>query len=185
MVERQVHAAVDVLRRPFARSADIQHQRRFRATQLVDERQRAGPPATRSVTSIESSVLAVSEMPCVESQTRTFSAHSHQNQCKWDLHESDSTALESWCREGELNPQGTKYRRILSSQASSDPFGKFSTLFDFSTGYKANVLIRSDSTCSVLSMELLQFYYSRGEFRPHNLPTPRTLFGPKTRALAE
>ena len=22
--------------------------------------------------------------------------------------------LESWCREGESNPQGTKYRRILS-----------------------------------------------------------------------
>jgi hypothetical protein len=29
--------------------------------------------------------------------------------------------LWSWCREGELNPQGTKYRRILSSQAGSDP----------------------------------------------------------------
>jgi hypothetical protein len=26
-----------------------------------------------------------------------------------------------WCREGELNPQGTKYRRILSSQAGSVP----------------------------------------------------------------
>ena len=69
-------------------------------------------------------------------------------------------------REGELNPQGAKHRRILSTQAISDPFGKFSTLFDFSTGYKANVLIRSDPKCFVLSMELLQFYYSRREHLP-------------------
>ena len=34
------------------------------------------------------------------------------------------------------NPQGTKYRRILSSQAGSDPFGKFSTVLLFSTYYK-------------------------------------------------
>jgi len=33
------------------------------------------------------------------------------------------------CREGESNPQGTKYRRILSSTVSSEPLGKFSTLF--------------------------------------------------------
>ena len=30
----------------------------------------------------------------------------------------------AWCREGESNPQGTKYRRILSSQAGSDPLWK-------------------------------------------------------------
>ena len=48
-----------------------------------------------------------------------------------------------------------------SSQADSEPFGKFSTLFAFSMGYKASVLIGSDYECSVLSMELLQFYYSR------------------------
>ena len=48
-----------------------------------------------------------------------------------------------WCREGELNPQGTKYRRILSSQDGSDPFGKFSTLFLFSIGYKFAVWIGS------------------------------------------
>jgi len=65
-----------------------------------------------------------------------------------------------WCREGNLNPQGAKHRRILSTQAGSDPFGKFSTLFPFSTGYKASELIRYDPKCSVLSMELLQFYYS-------------------------
>jgi hypothetical protein len=59
-----------------------------------------------------------------------------------------------------LNPQGAKHRRILSSLAGSDPLGKFSTLFDFSTGYKATVLIGSDPKCSVLSMELPQFYYS-------------------------
>ncbi len=28
--------------------------------------------------------------------------------------EIDITSFESWCREGESNPQGTKYRRILS-----------------------------------------------------------------------
>src|SRR5215467_4470406 len=66
-----------------------------------------------------------------------------------------------WCREGELNPQGAKHRRILSTRAGSDPFGKFSTLFYFSTSYKTSVLMRSDPICSVLSMELLQFYYSR------------------------
>ena len=59
-----------------------------------------------------------------------------------------------------MNPQGAKHRRILSTQAGSDPFGKFSTLFPFSTGYKASELIRYDPKCSVLSMELLQFYYS-------------------------
>ena len=49
---------------------------------------------------------------------------------------------------------------VFKSQECSDPFGKVSALFDFSTGYKANVLIRSDPKRSVLSMELLQFYYS-------------------------
>ena len=62
--------------------------------------------------------------------------------------------------EGELNPQGTKYRRILSTRAGSDLFRKFSTLFDSSTGYKPIISISSDGKCSVLSIELLQFYYS-------------------------
>ncbi len=34
-------------------------------------------------------------------------------------------------------------RRILSSQDGSEPFGKFSTLLLFSTGYKSVDLIRS------------------------------------------
>ena len=73
-----------------------------------------------------------------------------------------------------MNPQGAKHRRILSTQAGSDRFGKFSTLFDFSTGYKATVLIRSDPKCSVLSMELLQFYYSPSRLRAAltNIPLP-------------
>jgi len=48
-----------------------------------------------------------------------------------------------------------------SSRAGSEPFGKFSTLFAFSTAYKAHVLICYDPKCSILSIELLQFYYSR------------------------
>jgi hypothetical protein len=51
--------------------------------------------------------------------------------------------------------------RFSSSQVGSEPFGKFSTLFAFSTGYNASVLIGFDRECSVMSMELLQFYYSR------------------------
>ena len=61
---------------------------------------------------------------------------------------------------GELPPEVLKHRRILSSLVSSDPFGKFSTLFDFSTGYKGADVHRYDPICSVLSIELLQFYYS-------------------------
>ena len=63
------------------------------------------------------------------------------------------------CREGESNPQGTKYRRILSSTVSSEPLGKFSTLLYFSTGYKKRRLYRYDPTRRVLNVELLQFYY--------------------------
>jgi len=84
------------------------------------------------------------------------------------------TRLLLWCREGELNPQGAKHRRILSSLVGSDPFGKFSTLFDFSTAYKLIVLIGSDPKCSVLSMELLQFYYSRKETIPFSRPGTST-----------
>jgi len=50
-----------------------------------------------------------------------------------------------------LNPQGAKHRRILSTQAGSEPFGKFSTLFALSIGYKASVLIGYDHECWFLS----------------------------------
>jgi hypothetical protein len=56
------------------------------------------------------------------------------------------------------------YRRILSSTVGSEPFGKFSTLLDSSTAYKNPDLSRHDPLCRVLSMELLQFYYSRMVF---------------------
>jgi len=47
----------------------------------------------------------------------------------------------------------------------------YSTLFYLSTGYKANVLIRSASKCSGLSKELLQVYYSpRGTLQQGNKP---------------
>jgi hypothetical protein len=57
-------------------------------------------------------------------------------------------------------PRGTKSRRILSSTVGSDPFGKFSTLLDSSTAYKNADSHHYDPFCSVLNMELLQFYYS-------------------------
>jgi hypothetical protein len=81
----------------------------------------------------------------------------------------ECTSQKGWCRERELNPQGAKHRRILSSLAVSDPFGNFSTLFDFLTGYKATVLIGSDPKCSVPSMELLQFYYGMTTAAPIGL----------------
>jgi hypothetical protein len=65
-----------------------------------------------------------------------------------------------WCREGESNPQGTKYRRILSSTVRSEPLGKFLTLSDSSTAYQHADSSRHDPFCRVLNMELLQFYYS-------------------------
>jgi hypothetical protein len=55
---------------------------------------------------------------------------------------SSSCGLD-WCREGELNPQGAKHRRILSSQPGSEPFREFPTLLFFSTCYKSVDLIRS------------------------------------------
>jgi hypothetical protein len=51
-------------------------------------------------------------------------------------------------------------RRILSSTVGSEPLGKFSTLLDSSTAYKHADSHRYDPFCRVLSMELLQFYYS-------------------------
>ncbi len=56
--------------------------------------------------------------------------------------------------------------RFSSSQEDSDPFRKFSTLLDFSTSYQPNVLIRFRVICSVLIMELLQFYYSNASPAP-------------------
>jgi len=57
-------------------------------------------------------------------------------------------------------PRSRAARRILSAQKGSAPFGKFSTLLYFSTGYKSVKLPLSDPILTVLTMELLQFYYS-------------------------
>ena len=51
-------------------------------------------------------------------------------------------------------------QRFSNSQEGSEPFRKFSTLPDSSTTYQPDVLIRYDSIGGVLSIELLQFYYS-------------------------
>ena len=45
--------------------------------------------------------------------------------------------------EKEIDPRAGA-QRILSSQAGSEPFGKFSTLHDFSTTYKLDLLTRHD-----------------------------------------
>ena len=58
-------------------------------------------------------------------------------------------------------PRRAGARRILSSTVGSEPLGKFSTLPDSSIAYQEWVLTRSDRLCPVLTMELLQFYYSR------------------------
>jgi len=42
---------------------------------------------------------------------------------------------------------------------STEPFGKFSTLLLFPTGYKSVDLIRGSYKTSALNVELLQFYY--------------------------
>ena len=52
------------------------------------------------------------------------------------------------------------HRRILSSTVGSEPLRKFSTLSDSSTAYQHIDSRRHDPICSVLNMELLQFYYS-------------------------
>jgi hypothetical protein len=61
---------------------------------------------------------------------------------------------------GELNPQCTKYRRILSTQKGSEPFGEFSTVPYFATAHKRTMFIALELICSNLNIELLQFYYS-------------------------
>ena len=61
---------------------------------------------------------------------------------------------------GGVEPPRAEARRILSSHVGSDPFRKFSTLLYFSTAYKSTQLNRCDLICTVLTMELLQFYYS-------------------------
>ena len=61
---------------------------------------------------------------------------------------------------GGVEPPRAEARRILSTQRGSPPFGKFPTLSHFSTAYKLDELNRSDPICTVLTIELLQFYYS-------------------------
>ena len=41
-------------------------------------------------------------------QTRTLLAHLHHSWCNHNFDGICSTTLESWCREGELNPQDPK-----------------------------------------------------------------------------
>ncbi len=63
-------------------------------------------------------------------------------------------------REGFEPPIPFRVCRFSSTQKGSDRFGKFFTVFYFSTAYKSDKLIRCDPICRVLTIELLQFYYS-------------------------
>ena len=54
--------------------------------------------------------------------------------------------------------------RFSSSTVGSEPLGQFPSLLYFSTGYQIRLLrlLRChDPFCSVLNIELLQFYYSQ------------------------
>lgn len=64
---------------------------------------------------------------------------------------------------GGGEPPRAGARRILSTQVGSDPFRKFSTLLDFSMAYKSTELRQDDPICTVLIVELLQFYYSTSD----------------------
>src|ERR1700728_2334773 len=57
----------------------------------------------------------------------------------------------------------TAEQRILSSTVGSEPLRKFSALLRFSTGYKSATLNHYDPIFTVLTIELLQFYYSRNQ----------------------
>jgi hypothetical protein len=63
-------------------------------------------------------------------------------------------------RRRNLTPRALKARGIYNTQKGSAPFRKFSTLLHFSTAYKSARLHRCDAIRPVLTIELLQFYYS-------------------------
>ena len=54
-------------------------------------------------------------------QSKVFNRKSRLGVDALSSHTSHKTKRKLWCREGELNPQGTKYRRILSSTVRSEP----------------------------------------------------------------
>jgi len=62
--------------------------------------------------------------------------------------------------EGFEPPVPFRVHRFSSTQKGSDPFGKFSTLLNFSTACKSPRLNRYGPICTVVTVELLQFYYS-------------------------
>ena len=57
----------------------------------------------------------------------------------------------------------SQVQRFSNTQAGSEPFGEFSTLFYFSTGYKSVDLIRSAWKRFVLIVQPLQFHYIRDD----------------------
>ena len=67
-----------------------------------------------------------------------------------------------WRRAGGFEPpvQVLTVQRFSNSQEGSDQFRKFSTVPDSSMTYQHRVLSCSDPFCAILSIGLLQFYYS-------------------------
>ena len=64
--------------------------------------------------------------------------------------------------EGFEPPVPFPVQRFSSSTVGSEPFGKFSTILLFSTGYKSVDLLRSAWKRFVLIVQPLQFHYSAG-----------------------
>jgi hypothetical protein len=52
------------------------------------------------------------------------------------VHDFKTNRFPPSCVKGKIERIPLKLRRILSSTPGSEPFGKFSTLLDSSTGYK-------------------------------------------------
>ena len=82
--------------------------------------------------------------------------------------------LAAWCREGELNPQGTKYRRILSPlRLPVPPSRHFVEVLDFSAYFTFSVFFILDNDCETVQVNvkaLMDFH----RFLPH---APRVLCG--------
>jgi len=63
-----------------------------------------------------------------------------------------------WCREGESNPQGTKYRRILSPlRLPVPPSRHFVEVLDFTAYFTLYVFFVRDSECETVKVNVEVF----------------------------
>ncbi len=69
-----------------------------------------------------------------------------------------SRGLYGWCREGELNPQGTKYRRILSPlRLPVPPSRHFVEVPDSTAYFTLYVFVVCDSECETVQVSVKVF----------------------------